>query len=134
MKLRKGDSVVIISGPEKGATGIITRVLPEAGKVIVDGRYDKKVVEYVFDDATGEPKREVTLLPRMIGGVMRHRKARQSAAGAQSGGVTEEQRPIESCRVALLAADGKPVRIGYKTDADGKKIRIGRRAGKEVTL
>jgi len=37
MKLIKGDTVKIVSGKDRGKTGAIIRVLPEAGKVIIDG-------------------------------------------------------------------------------------------------
>jgi large subunit ribosomal protein L24 len=37
MKLRKDDKVIVISGRDKGKTGIIERVLPSEGKVIVGG-------------------------------------------------------------------------------------------------
>ena len=36
-KIKKGDSVVVLSGKDKGRTGTVTRVLPKAGKVVVDG-------------------------------------------------------------------------------------------------
>jgi large subunit ribosomal protein L24 len=37
LKLKKGDEVVVLSGKDVGRRGTITRVLPEANKVIVDG-------------------------------------------------------------------------------------------------
>ena len=37
MKLKKGDTVVVITGKDKGKQGEIQRVLPEANKVIVSG-------------------------------------------------------------------------------------------------
>jgi large subunit ribosomal protein L24 len=37
MKLRKGDTVVVLSGPYKGRQGEITRVIPKDNKVIVEG-------------------------------------------------------------------------------------------------
>ena len=37
MKLRKGDTVRVISGKDKGKQGVISRVLPKENKVIVDG-------------------------------------------------------------------------------------------------
>jgi len=37
MKLRKGDRVRVISGKDVGKEGEITRVLPQAERVIVDG-------------------------------------------------------------------------------------------------
>ena len=37
MKLRKGDTVVVVTGKDKGRQGEIQRVLPRDGKVIVTG-------------------------------------------------------------------------------------------------
>ena len=37
MKIRKGDTVQVISGKDKGKSGEVIRVLPDAEKVIVDG-------------------------------------------------------------------------------------------------
>ena len=37
MKLRKGDTVVVITGKDKGKQGEILRVFPAADKVIVNG-------------------------------------------------------------------------------------------------
>ena len=36
-KLRKGDTVVVLTGKDKGKKGDITRVMPSAGKAVVDG-------------------------------------------------------------------------------------------------
>ena len=36
MKLKKGDSVIVIAGKDKGATGTISAVLPAKNKVIID--------------------------------------------------------------------------------------------------
>ena len=37
MKLKKGDTVVVIAGKDKGQEGEIVQVLPDANKVIVNG-------------------------------------------------------------------------------------------------
>jgi large subunit ribosomal protein L24 len=37
MKLKKGDTVVVITGKDKGRQGEVQRVLPTANKVIVNG-------------------------------------------------------------------------------------------------
>ncbi len=37
MKLKKGDTVVVLQGKDKGREGVISRVLPGEGRVIVDG-------------------------------------------------------------------------------------------------
>jgi large subunit ribosomal protein L24 len=36
-KIKKGDSVVVLSGKDKGRTGTVSQVLPKDGKVVVDG-------------------------------------------------------------------------------------------------
>jgi len=36
-KIRKGDSVVVLSGRDKGRTGTVAQVLPKEGKVVVEG-------------------------------------------------------------------------------------------------
>ncbi len=37
LKLKKGDEVVVLAGKDVGRRGTISRVLPDADKVIVDG-------------------------------------------------------------------------------------------------
>ncbi|HKR92782.1 50S ribosomal protein L24 [Novosphingobium sp.] len=36
-KIKKGDSVVILSGKDKGRTGTVLQVLPKDGKIVVEG-------------------------------------------------------------------------------------------------
>jgi large subunit ribosomal protein L24 len=36
-KIKKGDTVVVLSGKDKGRTGTVSRVMPKDGKVLVDG-------------------------------------------------------------------------------------------------
>ena len=36
-KIKKGDSVVVLSGKDKGRTGTVQTVMPKDGKVVVEG-------------------------------------------------------------------------------------------------
>ena len=36
-RIKKGDTVVVLAGKDKGRTGKVVRVLPKDGKVVVDG-------------------------------------------------------------------------------------------------
>lgn len=36
-KIKKGDSVVVLSGKDKGVTGTVQKVMPKEGKVVVQG-------------------------------------------------------------------------------------------------
>lgn len=42
MKIKKGDTVVVIAGTDKGKTGKVLRALPQRDQVIVDGVNIKK--------------------------------------------------------------------------------------------
>lgn len=37
MSIRRGDEVVVIAGKDRGKRGEVTRVLPEANRVVIDG-------------------------------------------------------------------------------------------------
>ncbi|HEY4504413.1 MAG TPA: 50S ribosomal protein L24 [Candidatus Paceibacterota bacterium] len=37
IKIRKGDNVVVLAGKDKGQKGKVLRVLPEMGKLIIEG-------------------------------------------------------------------------------------------------
>ena len=37
MRIKKGDTVIVISGKDKGATGKVLKVYPEENRVIVEG-------------------------------------------------------------------------------------------------
>ena len=37
MKLKKGDSVIVITGKDKGKKGKVVRALPKMNKVVLDG-------------------------------------------------------------------------------------------------
>ena len=37
MKIKKGDKVKVISGKDKGATGVVLKALPKENKVVVEG-------------------------------------------------------------------------------------------------
>jgi large subunit ribosomal protein L24 len=98
MKIRKGDTVLVLSGKDKGKTGEVTTAMPTRGQVVVAGVNIAKV----------------------------HTKARSAT---EQGGIKDVEKPISVSNVALLAADGKATRVGYKVAADGKKSRIARRTG-----
>jgi large subunit ribosomal protein L24 len=36
-KIKKGDTIVVLAGKDKGRTGEVTRVIPKEGKVVVAG-------------------------------------------------------------------------------------------------
>ena len=37
MHIKKGDTVVILSGDDKGKTGVVSKAFPQEGKILVEG-------------------------------------------------------------------------------------------------
>jgi large subunit ribosomal protein L24 len=104
MKIKKGDTVVVIAGKDKGAKGKVNQSNPERGKVLVEG----------------------------VNRIKKHTRITQTQRGAQSGGIVTQEAAIDVSNVMIVGDDGKPTRVGYKFDDDGRKVRISRRTGKEI--
>ncbi len=104
MKIRKGDTVLVISGPDKGAQGKVIEAYPKRDKVLVEGV--NRIKKHVANSA---PER-----------------------GAESGGIVTQEAPIHVSNVMVVDSDGNPTRIGYRFDEDGKKIRVSKRNGKDI--
>jgi large subunit ribosomal protein L24 len=104
MKIKKGDTVVVIAGKDKGAKGKVIQSYPDRGKVLVEG----------------------------VNRIKKHTRITQTQRGAQSGGIVTQEAAIDVSNVMIVGDDGKPTRVGYKFDDDGRKVRISRRTGKEI--
>jgi large subunit ribosomal protein L24 len=104
MKVRKGDTVLVIAGKDKGAKGKVIQALPKAEKVIVEG----------------------------VNRVKKHTRIRTTQRGAKTGGIVTQEAPIHVSNVMVVDSDGNPTRVGYRVDENGQKVRISRRTGKEL--
>jgi large subunit ribosomal protein L24 len=104
MKIKKGDTVVVIAGKDKGAKGKVIQSYPERGKILVEG----------------------------VNRIKKHTRITQTQRGAQSGGIVTQEAAIDVSNVMIVGDDGKPTRVGYKFNDDGRKVRISRRTGKEI--
>ena len=60
-KLKKGDTVVILTGKDKGKTGEISSVNPTAGKAVVDGL--NVAIRHTKQSATGQGGRIPKAMP-----------------------------------------------------------------------
>ena len=104
MKVKKGDTVVVIAGKDKGAKGKVIQAYPTRDRVLVEG----------------------------VNRIKKHTRVSQNQRGAQSGGIVTQEAPIHVSNVMVVDSDGKPTRVGKKTTDDGKRVRISRRNGKEI--
>jgi large subunit ribosomal protein L24 len=101
-RIRKGDSVVVISGKDKGKTGKVTRVLVEDDRVVVQG----------------------------INLVKRHSKPtpRNPAGGI----LEREQPLYASKVMPVDPKTGKGTRVRVKVLEGGKKVRVAAKSGEEI--
>ena len=104
MKVKKGDTVVVIAGKDKGAKGKVIQAYPDRQRVLVEG----------------------------VNRIKKHTRITQTQRGAQSGGIVTQEAPIHVSNVMVVDSDGKPARVGYRIGEDGKKVRISRRTGKDI--
>jgi large subunit ribosomal protein L24 len=104
MKVKKGDTVVVIAGKDKGARGKVIAALPRAHRVIVEG----------------------------VNRIKKHTRISTNARGAKTGGIVTQEAPIHVSNVMVVDSDGKPTRVGYRKDEDGRSVRVSRRSGKDI--
>jgi large subunit ribosomal protein L24 len=104
MKVKKGDTVVVIAGKDRGAKGKVIAAYPKLEKLLVEG----------------------------INRVKKHTRIRTTQRGAKTGGIVTQEAPIHVSNVMVVDTDGKPTRIGYRIDDNGQKIRVARRSGKDL--
>jgi large subunit ribosomal protein L24 len=100
-KIKKGDSVLVVSGRDRGKSGKVTRVLPEKGKVVVE----------------------------RLNIVKRHKKPTGPQGGG--GIVEKEAPLDISDVMLLCGKCNKPVRIGKKVLDDGSRVRVCRSCGEQ---
>ena len=93
-------------------------------KVIVLTGRDKGRTGEVFEVRPTDGK----ALVRGVNMVKRHQKQTQN----QEGGIVSKEAPIQLSNIAIVGADGKPTRVGFKIQADGTKVRVAKRSGAEI--
>ena len=100
IRIRKNDVVEVISGRDRGKRGKVLVVLPEKGRLLVQG------VNFIKRHTRPNPQKNI------------------------KGGIAERESPIHVSNVMIVSAeDDKRTRIGFRLMPDGRKARIGRRGG-----
>jgi len=104
MKIKKGDTVVVIAGKDKGAKGKVIEAYPTRDRVLVEG----------------------------VNRIKKHTRISQNQRGAQSGGIVTQEAAIHVSNVMVVDSDGQPTRVGKKLTDAGKRVRVSKRSGKEI--
>jgi large subunit ribosomal protein L24 len=104
VKIKKGDTVLVIAGKDKGQKGRVIAAYPKLDRVLVEG----------------------------VNRVKKHTRIRTTQRGAKTGGIVTQEASIHVSNVMVVDSDGKPTRIGYRIDDDGRKVRVARSNGKDL--
>jgi len=107
MRIKTDDTVIVISGKDKGKSGRVIRVEPARRRVFVEG----------------------------LNIIKRHQRPRtmDSQKQGSQGGIIEKEGPIDVSNVMLLdPGDNKPTRVGMRVAEDGARIRVSKRTGKPI--
>jgi large subunit ribosomal protein L24 len=100
--VRRGDTVAVIAGRERGKRGKVLRVLPEAGRVVVE---------------------KVNMMKK-------HQKPTQKLR--QGGIIEREGALALSNVLLVCGRCDQPSRAGIKVLGDGRKVRVCRRCGETI--
>jgi len=103
--IRKGDTVEVITGENKGTRGTVQRVHHKDNRVVVSGANI----------------------------VIRHQKPRQTGRGQVRAGKIEFEAPIDLSNVMLVCPKcNEPTRVGYFINESGVKTRICKNCQSEI--
>ena len=105
MRIKKGDTVIVIAGNDKGTTGEVEQVLARQNRIIVAG----------------------------VNTRTKHQKPRQAGRSQVQGGIVEFDAPIDISNVMLVCPHtGEPTRVGIRRDEDGKPVRFSKKSGQDI--
>ena len=102
MNVKKGDTVIVLSGKDKGKQGKVLHSSPKAGKVIVEG----------------------------VNVAMKHRKPRKQ--NEEGGIIKMETPIYACKVMRVCPKCSKPTRTAHKILDDGKKVRVCKKCGAEI--
>jgi large subunit ribosomal protein L24 len=108
-KIKKGDTVLVVAGDDKGHRGEVQRVIRKKN-----------------EDGTVDPNRVYVLV---AGANLAIKHQRSTGRVRTQTGRIEREMPIHISNVMLIGKDSKPTRVGYRVDADGEKERVERGKG-----
>jgi large subunit ribosomal protein L24 len=103
--VKKGDTVEVISGKDRGVKGKVLVALPKDRRVLVEG----------------------------VNRIKKHTRITTNQRGAQSGGIITQEASVHVSNVMVVCPScDKRTRVGHRTDENGKNVRICRRCGADL--
>ena len=100
--IKKGDTVYVNAGIDRGKTGRVVRVLVKKNRAVVEG---------------------INMVSKSV---------KPSAKHPQGGIIKMEAPIHVSNLSLIDPKSGKPTRIGYRVNEEGKKVRYSKKSGEEI--
>jgi large subunit ribosomal protein L24 len=142
-EIRKGDTVLVLTGRDAGKQGVVERVLTNAAALqrVTPTVGSKKVQggrRSYWKPATSRP---VSVVVEGLNIAKRHTKPRQTqgrtdrAPKVQQGGILDIAQPMDISKVMLICPNCKePTRIRHTVLDDGRRVRICSHCGKAMEV
>ncbi len=102
LHIKKGDTVYVNAGNDRGKTGRVVRVLVKKNRAVVEG---------------------INMVSKSV---------KPSAKHPQGGIIKMEAPIHVSNLNLIDPKSGKPTRVGYRINEEGKKVRYSKKSGEEI--
>jgi large subunit ribosomal protein L24 len=104
-RIKKGDTVEVVSGDDRGWRGAVQRVLPKESRIVVSG----------------------------INVVKKHQRPIRAGRSQVQPGIIDFEAPIHISNVMLVCPRcDQPTRVGFTRLEDGRKVRVCKRCGEAI--
>ncbi len=141
-EIRKGDTVLVLSGKDAGKQGVVERVitnLAAAQRVVGSGTDSgRQARRGYWKPASSRP---VAVVVEGLNIAKRHTKPRQTqgrtdrAPKVQQGGILDIAKPLDVSKVMLVCPSCKePTRIRHTVLEDGRRVRVCSHCGKAIEV
>ena len=139
-EIRKGDTVLVLTGKDAGKQGQVERVLTNPGALSrvspLSGGKSQRSRRGFWKPASARP---VAVVVEGLNIAKRHTKPRQTqgrtdrAPKIQQGGILDIAKPIDLSNVMLVCPNCKePTRIRHTILEDGRRVRVCSHCGKAI--
>jgi large subunit ribosomal protein L24 len=103
--VKKGDTVLVRSGKDRGTKGKVLLTMPKENRVLVEG----------------------------VNRVKKHTKVTTTQRGAQTGGIVTQEAAVHASNVAIICPKcDKATRIGHRKNDEGRSVRVCRKCGADI--
>ncbi|MBN2304707.1 MAG: 50S ribosomal protein L24 [Anaerolineae bacterium] len=104
-RIKRGDTVVVLAGKDKGTQGEVLRVIPKKDRVVIE----------------------------RVNIVRKHQRPVQAGRGQVQPGIIEFEAPIHLSNVQLVCTQcNEATRVGFRVNEDGVKVRVCRKCGEDI--